>query len=96
VRPYLEKKNHKQRASRVAQGIGPEFKPQCHKKKKKVIGEGINIWRRYHSYQKKKEYLIFEQENRRGLVKMGGERKRRSRERKWKGEYGATTVHTCI
>jgi hypothetical protein len=36
VRPYLEKKNLSQkRAGKVAQGVGPEFKPQYHKKKKK-------------------------------------------------------------
>jgi hypothetical protein len=36
VRPYLEKTHHKKRTGRVAQGVGPEFKPQyCKKKKKK-------------------------------------------------------------
>jgi hypothetical protein len=34
VRPYLEKTLHKNRAGGVAQGEGPEFKPQCYKKKK--------------------------------------------------------------
>jgi hypothetical protein len=35
VRPYLEKNpSQKKRAGRVAQGVGPEFKPQYHKKKK--------------------------------------------------------------
>jgi hypothetical protein len=41
VRPYLKKKTlHKKkktsqkRAGRVTYGIGPEFKPQCHKKYK--------------------------------------------------------------
>jgi hypothetical protein len=34
--PYLEKSHHKKRAGRVAQGIGPEFKPQyCKKEKEK-------------------------------------------------------------
>jgi hypothetical protein len=33
-RPYLEKTHHKNRAGGVAQGEGPEFKPQYHKKKK--------------------------------------------------------------
>jgi hypothetical protein len=28
------KKNYKKRAGGVAQGVGPEFKPQNHKKKK--------------------------------------------------------------
>jgi hypothetical protein len=35
VRPYLEKKIHKNRTGRVAQDEGPEFKPQYLKKKKK-------------------------------------------------------------
>jgi glutamine amidotransferase-like uncharacterized protein len=36
VRPYLEKTLHK-KGGGVAQGVGPEFKPQyCKKKKKKV------------------------------------------------------------
>jgi hypothetical protein len=35
MRPYLKKKHHKKRAGGVAQGVGPEFKPQyCIKKKK--------------------------------------------------------------
>jgi hypothetical protein len=34
VRPYLEKNLHKKMAGGVAQGVGPEFKPQCLKKKK--------------------------------------------------------------
>jgi hypothetical protein len=33
MRPYLEKTLHKKRAGRVAQGVGPEFKSQYHKKK---------------------------------------------------------------
>jgi hypothetical protein len=35
ARPFLEKIHHKKRAGGVAQGVGPEFKPQYHKKKKK-------------------------------------------------------------
>jgi hypothetical protein len=35
VRPYLTKTYHKKRAGGVAQGVGPEFKPQYLKKKKK-------------------------------------------------------------
>jgi hypothetical protein len=35
MRPYLETKPLHKRVSRVAQGVGPEFKPQYHKKKKK-------------------------------------------------------------
>jgi hypothetical protein len=36
VRPYLEKNLHKNRAGGMAQGKGPDFKPQyCKKKKKK-------------------------------------------------------------
>jgi hypothetical protein len=31
--PYLEKIHHKKRADGVAQGVGPEFKPQHCKKK---------------------------------------------------------------
>jgi hypothetical protein len=33
--PYLEKKPTQNRADGVAQGVGPEFKPQYHKKKKR-------------------------------------------------------------
>jgi hypothetical protein len=42
MRPYLEKTHHKnKRASGVAQGVGPEFKPQyCKKKKKKERKRG--------------------------------------------------------
>jgi hypothetical protein len=36
MRPYLEKHPSQKRTGGVAQGIGPEFKPQyCKKKKKK-------------------------------------------------------------
>jgi hypothetical protein len=37
MRPYLKKTlhTHKKRTGRMAQGEGPEFKPQYHKKKKK-------------------------------------------------------------
>jgi hypothetical protein len=32
MRPYLKKKTlHKNRAGGMAQGVGPEFKPQYHK-----------------------------------------------------------------
>jgi hypothetical protein len=42
MRPYLEKKAlHKKRAGGVAQGVGPEFKPQYCKRKKR--SERINI-----------------------------------------------------
>jgi hypothetical protein len=34
TRPYLEKNHHKKGAGGVAQGVGPEFKPQYHKKTK--------------------------------------------------------------
>jgi hypothetical protein len=34
MRPYLEKPPHKNGAGGVAQGVGPEFKPQHCKKKK--------------------------------------------------------------
>jgi hypothetical protein len=33
TRPYLENTHHKKRVVGVAQGIGPEFKPQYHKNK---------------------------------------------------------------
>jgi hypothetical protein len=35
MRPYLKKTHHKKRAAVVVQGVGPEFKPQYHKRKKK-------------------------------------------------------------
>jgi hypothetical protein len=35
MRPYLKNTLHKNRAGRVAQGEGPEFKPQYHKTKTK-------------------------------------------------------------
>jgi hypothetical protein len=38
VRPYIEKNPSQKRAGGVAQGVGPEFKPQyCKKKKKKKL-----------------------------------------------------------
>jgi hypothetical protein len=38
VRPYLKKKNPStKRVSRMAQGVGPELKPQNCKKKKKEL-----------------------------------------------------------
>jgi hypothetical protein len=40
MRPYLKKNLHKKRAGGMAQGIGPEFKPQYHKKKKKERKSG--------------------------------------------------------
>jgi hypothetical protein len=37
MRPYLKKIFHKNKAGGVAQGEGPEFKPQyCKNKKKKI------------------------------------------------------------
>jgi ribosomal protein L44E len=33
--PISKKTHHKNRSGRVAQGVGPEFKPQYHQKKKK-------------------------------------------------------------
>jgi hypothetical protein len=35
MRPYLEKTLHKKGWWGVAQGVGPEFKPQYHKNRKK-------------------------------------------------------------
>jgi hypothetical protein len=37
MRPYLEKNLTQKRSGGVAQDIGPEFKPQFHKKEKKKI-----------------------------------------------------------
>jgi hypothetical protein len=36
-RPYLEKTLKKKMADGVAQGVGPEFKPQYSRKKKKFL-----------------------------------------------------------
>jgi hypothetical protein len=36
MRCYLKKTHHKKRVGGVAQDVGPEFKPQYHKKKKKL------------------------------------------------------------
>jgi hypothetical protein len=41
LRPYLKKILHKKRAGGVAQGEGPEFKPQYCKKKKKKKKKGL-------------------------------------------------------
>jgi hypothetical protein len=38
MRPYLGKTYHKKRVGGVAQDVGPEIKPQYHKKKKKTGG----------------------------------------------------------
>jgi hypothetical protein len=35
-RPYLKKKTPQKRTGGVAQGVGSEFKPQYHQKKKKI------------------------------------------------------------
>jgi hypothetical protein len=35
--PILKKTHHNNRAGRVAQGVGPEWKPQYYKKKKKIL-----------------------------------------------------------
>jgi hypothetical protein len=42
VRTYLEKTLYKKRAGGVAQGVGPEFKPQYDKKKKKNPNKQTN------------------------------------------------------
>jgi hypothetical protein len=44
-RPYLKKNPSQKRAGGMAQGVGPEFKPRCQKKKKnrrvnQVLGGG--------------------------------------------------------
>jgi hypothetical protein len=36
MRPYLEKPPSQKRAGGVVQGVGPKFKPQYCKKKKKI------------------------------------------------------------
>jgi hypothetical protein len=41
MRPYLENTLHKNRGGGVAQGEGPEFKPQYHKKKKEAREFGL-------------------------------------------------------
>jgi hypothetical protein len=45
MRPYLEKNLSQKRGGGVAQGVGPEFKPQYHKKKKK-IAVGMEVGKR--------------------------------------------------
>jgi hypothetical protein len=42
MRPYLKKKKSQKRASGVAQGVVPEFKPQYHTHKK--IPDCENSW----------------------------------------------------
>jgi hypothetical protein len=42
MRPYLEKTRCKKMADGVTQGVGPEFKPQYCKKKKKSKNQKIN------------------------------------------------------
>jgi hypothetical protein len=37
MRPYLKKTPSQKKAGGVAQGVGPEYKPQHHEKKKKII-----------------------------------------------------------
>jgi hypothetical protein len=49
VESYLEKTHHKNRADRVTQGIGPEFKPQHQKDGRKKGRRGV--WSR----ERKKE-----------------------------------------
>jgi hypothetical protein len=39
--PISKKAHHKKRADGVAQGLGPEFKPQNHKKKKNNFSTGL-------------------------------------------------------
>jgi hypothetical protein len=45
MRPYLDKNPSQKRAGGVAQGVGPEFKPQYCKKRKKFQGK-YNSWDR--------------------------------------------------
>jgi hypothetical protein len=37
MRPYLKKTPSQKKAGGVAQGVGPEYKPQHHEKKKKSL-----------------------------------------------------------
>jgi hypothetical protein len=43
MRPYLEKTHHKNRAGGVAQGVGPEFKPQYCKIKQNKKGRTVSV-----------------------------------------------------
>jgi hypothetical protein len=43
MRPYFKKTHYKKRAGGVAQGVGPEFKPQYHKINKQNKTNGMNI-----------------------------------------------------
>jgi hypothetical protein len=49
MRPYFEKNLSQKRAGGVAQGMGPEFKPQYHKKKKKKSGSKFMFLISYYS-----------------------------------------------
>jgi hypothetical protein len=40
MRPYLKKKKSQKRTGIVVQGVGPEFKPQYHKKKVRGVERG--------------------------------------------------------
>jgi hypothetical protein len=55
--PYLEKTHHNERDGGVVQGIGPEFKPQYCKKKKKRQYEVINTT--FYSTIKRETLLTF-------------------------------------
>jgi hypothetical protein len=57
---YLKKKesHHNKRAGRVAQSIGPEFKPQYHKKKKKELDKSnvcVYVFKRERETEAQKE-----------------------------------------
>jgi hypothetical protein len=47
LRTYLEKYSFQKRAGGVAEGVGPEFKPQYQKKKKKKERERTGIGKVY-------------------------------------------------
>jgi hypothetical protein len=49
MRPYLKKTQHQKRAGGVAQGVGPEYKPQDHKKEKKIFPLSVSF---YFSFRK--------------------------------------------
>jgi hypothetical protein len=65
VRPYLEKNPSLKRAGGVAQGVGPEFKPQYLKKKKKwswwhtpVINEAKRMRQEDHEFEASLGYTL--------------------------------------
>jgi hypothetical protein len=63
VKLYLEKTHHKKGLVRVAQGIGPKFKPQHHtKKRKKERKKGKK------RQEKRRKYLFWEADSSKALL----------------------------